>query len=81
MKRLLSPLTAALSFVALVLALSLAGPVRPARAADINERCNECIERLARQYENCQAQFGFDNRCDEQFNRNVVICYREFCEQ
>ena len=81
MRRILSPLTAALSFVALVLALSLAGPVRPARAADINERCNECIQRTVQHYENCQAQFGFDTRCDEQFNRDVVNCYRQFCEQ
>ena len=81
MKRILSPLTAALSFIALVLALSLAGPARPAKAADIHERCNDCLQRTAQQYENCQAQFGFDNRCDEQFNRNIVICHREFCEQ
>ena len=81
MRRILSPLTAALSFVALVLALSVAGPARPAKAADINERCNECLQRLAQHYENCQAQFGFDPRCDEQFNRDVVNCYRQFCEQ
>ena len=81
MKRFFSPLTAALSFVALVLALSLAGPARPVKAADINERCLDCLLRTQRQYENCQAQFGFDVRCDEQFNRNIVICHREFCEQ
>ena len=81
MKRILSPLTAALSFVAVMLALSLAGPVRPVRADDIHERCNNCLRRTAQQYENCQAQFGFDNGCDEQFNRNIVICHREFCEQ
>lgn len=82
MRRVLSPMTAALSFVAFVLALSLAGPAaRPAKAADINERCNDCLQRTQQQYERCQAQFGFDVRCDEQFNRDIVNCYRQFCEQ
>jgi len=74
-------MTAALSFVVFVLALSLAGPARPARAADINELCNDCLRRTQEQYERCQAQFGFDTRCDEQFNRDIVNCYRQFCEQ
>ncbi len=81
MRRVLSPLTAALSFVALALALSLTGPARPAEAADINERCSDCLLRTQQQYERCQAQFGFDVRCDEQFNRDIVNCHRQFCEQ
>lgn len=79
MKRTLSPVAAALAFFAVVFALTL--PPRTARAADINERCNECLLRTQQQYEQCQAQFGFDNRCDDQFNRNIVNCYRQFCEQ
>jgi hypothetical protein len=80
-RRILSPLTVALSFVALVLALSLAGPVRPAKAGDINERCNHCLEKAGQDYEDCQARYGFDNRCDDAFNRDIVHCYRNFCEQ
>jgi hypothetical protein len=81
MRRFLTSLSAALGFVALALVLFQPYQARTARAADIQERCNECLQRTAQQYETCQAQFGFDNRCDEQFNRNIVNCYREFCEQ
>jgi hypothetical protein len=79
MKRILSSLSAALIFFVIAFALTL--PPRIARAADINERCNDCLARTQRQYEQCQAQFGFDTRCDEQFNRDIVNCYRQFCEQ
>jgi hypothetical protein len=79
MKRILSSVSVALVFFAVVFALTL--PTRTARAADINERCNDCLVRTQREYERCQAQFGFDNRCDDQFNRNIVNCYRQFCEQ
>lgn len=81
MRRLLSSLSAALVFVALALVLFQPYPARTAMAADINERCNDCMLRTQQQYERCQAQFGFDVRCDEQFNRDIVNCYREFCEQ
>ena len=82
MRRIMSALTATLVFLALALALALPGPTRTAGAAsDINERCTQCLARTRQQYENCQAQFGFDTRCDEQFNRNIVNCHREFCEQ
>jgi hypothetical protein len=81
MRRILSPLTAALAFVALVLALTLAGPARPAKAGDIHERCNHCIEKAAQDYERCQAKYGLDNRCDDEFNKDIVHCYRNFCEQ
>ena len=79
MKRILSSVSAALVFFAVVFALTL--PTRTARAADIYERCNDCLLRTQQQYERCQAQFGFDNRCDDQFNRDIVNCYRQFCEQ
>ena len=81
MKRLLTSLSAALVFVALALVLFQPYPTRTARAADIHERCLDCLLRTQQQYENCQAQFGFDVRCDEQFNRNIVNCHRQFCEQ
>ena len=81
MRRLMTSLSAALLLVALALALFQPYPARTVRAADINERCNDCLQRTAQQYERCQAQFGFDTRCDEQFNRDIVNCYRQFCEQ
>ena len=81
MRRLMTSLSAVLLFVALALVLFQPYPARTVRAADINERCTECLLRTQQQYESCQAQFGFDNRCDDQFNRNIVNCHRNFCEQ
>ena len=81
MRRLMTSLSAALALLALALVLSQPYPARTARAADINERCTECLQRTQQQYEKCQAQFGFDNRCDDQFNRDIVNCHRQFCEQ
>ena len=81
MRSLMTSLSAALLFVALALVLFQPYPARTARAADINERCSECLQRTQQQYEKCQAQFGFDNRCDDQFNRDIVNCHRQFCEQ
>jgi hypothetical protein len=79
MKRILSSVSAALAFFAVVFALTM--PARTANAADINERCNDCIAKAANDYERCQAKYGFDNRCDDQFNKDTVHCYRNFCEQ
>ncbi len=81
MRRFLTSLSAALGLVVLALTLFQPYSARTARASDINERCAECIQRLHAHYEQCQAQFGFDVRCDEQYNRDVVNCYRQFCEQ
>jgi hypothetical protein len=85
MRRIVSALAAALPFLALAAALSLPGPTRVVRAADtasdINERCIDCQLRAEQQFERCQAKFGLDVRCDEQFNRDIVNCFREFCEQ
>ena len=84
MKRILSPLAAALTFVALVLALSLAGPARPAEASsDIHQRCTECLARNQERYDRCLAQFEGEagQRCHDQFNMGISICHREFCEQ
>ncbi len=81
MRRFMTSLSAALALVALALVLFQPYSARTVRAADIYERCAECVQRTQQQYERCQAQFGFDTRCDEQYNRDVVNCYRQFCEQ
>ena len=81
MRRLMTSLSAALALIALALVLFQPYPARTARAADINERCSECLQRTQQHYEQCQAQFGLNVRCDEQFNRDNVNCYRQFCEQ
>jgi hypothetical protein len=79
MKRILSSVSAALVFFAVVFALTL--QTRTASAGDINERCNDCLAKTQRDYERCQEKYGFDNRCDDQFNKDIVHCYRNFCEQ
>ncbi|HWS86662.1 MAG TPA: hypothetical protein VN282_06845 [Pyrinomonadaceae bacterium] len=81
MRRLMRWLPAALVFVALALAMFQPNASRTVRADDIHERCADCLRRLQQHYEQCQAQFGFDVRCDEQYNRDVVNCHRQFCEQ
>jgi hypothetical protein len=82
MRRLLTSLSAALVFVALALVLFQPFPARTAKAADVNERCNDCTVRNAQRYEQCIAIHGeTESRCGDQYNQGVVNCYREFCEQ
>ena len=81
MRRFVKTLSAALAFVALALALFQPHANRAVRAADINERCTDCLQKTQQHYERCQAQFGLDFRCDEQFNRDIINCHRQFCEQ
>ena len=81
MRRFLQSLSAALLFVALALVLFQPYPTRTARAADLQDKCNDCLQRTQRQYEQCQAQFGLVERCDNQFNEDIVRCHRNFCEQ
>jgi hypothetical protein len=82
MRRLLSSLSAVLLFVAVALALFQPYPARTARAADINEKCNDCSLRNERQFEHCLEIHGIDHiPCYDQFNDGVVQCFRNFCEQ
>jgi hypothetical protein len=82
MRRFLTSLSAALLFVALALVLFQPYTTRTAKAADINEKCNECTVRNVQRYEQCIAIHGeTDQRCGEQYNQGVIHCYRNFCEQ
>ena len=83
MRRVLSTLSAALVFVALALVLFQPHPAaRTARAADINEKCEDCSIRNNRQFEHCLEIHGINHiPCYDQFNEGVVICFRNFCEQ
>jgi hypothetical protein len=81
MRRFMTSLSAALVLVALALVLFQPNAVRTVRADDIHERCADCLRRTQEHYDQCQAQFGLDPRCDEQFNREIVNCHRQFCEQ
>ena len=82
MKRLLTSLSAALLFVALALVLFQPYPTRTVRAADLQEKCDECTIRNNRQFEHCLEIHGQNHiPCYDQYNEGVVICYRNFCEQ
>lgn len=80
MNRITSSLSAALVFAALAFALTQ--PARTARAADINEKCDECTVRNFDRFNQCQAVHGQDyQRCYDDYNEGVVRCFRNFCEQ
>jgi len=80
MKRILSSVSAALVFFALAFALSQ--PARTARAADINEKCQDCLLRVQQRLDQCTAVHGInETRCYDEFNQGIVHCYRNFCEQ
>ena len=78
MRRTFAYLSAALTFCALLLTLSLP----PAKAADEAEKCNDCLARIGAKFQQCIAVHGeFEARCYEEINRETIICYRNFCEQ
>ena len=80
MKRILSSVSAALAFFALAFVLSQPAPV--AKAADINEKCQDCQLRVQQRFEQCQAVHGInEQRCYDEFNQGIVNCFRNFCEQ
>ncbi len=82
MKRTFAYLSAALTFCALMLTLSLPQTVRTVKAADEAEKCNDCLARIAAKFQHCQAVFGeLEARCYEEINRETINCYRNFCEQ
>jgi len=83
MRRVLSSLSAALVFVALALALFQPyHAARTARAADLQEKCDDCTIRNNQRFEQCLEVHGINHiPCYDQYNEGVVICYRNFCEQ
>ena len=82
MKSVLSSLSVALVFIALALALFQPYPTRTARAADLQEKCDNCMAHVQARFEQCLEVHGIDHiPCYDQFNDGVVICFRNFCEQ
>jgi hypothetical protein len=80
MKRITSLISAALVFAALAFALTQ--PARTVKAADINDRCNDCTAKNAQQFDQCQAVHGINyQRCYDDYNEGVVHCFAHFCEQ
>jgi hypothetical protein len=80
MRRIFAYLTAALMVCLLALSLSTPMTVRVVKASDLQEKCDDCTIRNARQFEQCVAVTN-DQRCYDQYNEGVVHCYRHFCEQ
>ena len=82
MRRLMTSLSAALLFVALALVLFQPYPARTVKAADLQEKCDECTIRNNQQFEHCTEIHGINHiPCYDQYNAGVVNCYRNFCEQ
>lgn len=82
MRRVLSSVSAALVFVALALALFQPQSIRTAKAADLQEKCDDCTIRNFRQFEHCTEVHGINHiPCYDQYNEGVVHCFRNFCEQ
>lgn len=82
MKRIVTSLSAALLLLALALTLFHSHAGRTVRAADANEKCDDCTVRNYQRFEQCVAVHGEqETRCYEQYNEGVVICFRNFCEQ
>ncbi|MBD0327486.1 MAG: hypothetical protein ICV68_13700 [Pyrinomonadaceae bacterium] len=80
MRRIFTFLTAAIIICMLALTLSTPTALRTVRAADLQEKCDDCNIRNNRQFEHCVA-ISNDQRCYDQYNEGVVHCFRNFCEQ
>jgi len=82
MRKSLTYFSAALVFCLLMLTFSLSSTTRIVKASDLQEKCDDCTIRNARQFEQCLAVHGQDElRCYDQYNEGVVQCFRNFCEQ
>jgi hypothetical protein len=67
---------------ALALTLSSSFTTRTVNSADIHEKCIDCQVRANRQQEHCMQQHPDDPAlCGDNFNRDIVHCFRNFCEQ
>ena len=82
MKRLMTSLSAVLLFVALALVLFQPYQARTVRAADLQEKCDNCMAHVQARFDQCLEVHGIDHiPCYDQFNDGVVQCFRNFCEQ
>jgi hypothetical protein len=67
-----------------MLALAAISPYssRTVKAAQQGDPCGECLEKVAKHYNNCIAAHGEnDPRCGEKFNEETIHCYATVCEQ
>lgn len=55
---------------------------RAVKAAQQGDKCDECLVRIGKHYNNCVAVHGeTDPRCGEKFNEDIIHCYATVCEQ
>ena len=75
-------LSLAVVFCVLALLLSTPYAARTAEAAPQQpDPCQKCLEKLARDFDKCEAKYGVSQRCYDQFNNDVIVCYATVCEQ
>jgi hypothetical protein len=68
-----------LAVVFCVLALVLSTPYTA--TAQQPDPCQKCLEKLARDFDKCEAKYGVSQRCYDQFNNDIINCYATVCEQ
>lgn len=75
--------TLAVVFCVLALLLSTPYAARTAQAAPPPQPdpCQKCLDKLARDFDKCEAKYGVGQRCYDQFNNDVIHCYATVCEQ
>lgn len=84
MRKPLSYFIAGVMFFLLMFTLSMHTAQRTVKAdgKTLQEKCDDCMARTQRQFDHCLAIHGQDHLpCYDQFNEDVVICHRNFCEQ
>lgn len=82
MRRTSAYICAALIFFMLALAAFSPSTSRTAIAAQEGDKCSDCLEKIARRFNHCQAVHGEAYaHCYDQFNEDVIKCYRSVCEQ
>lgn len=68
------------SFLLCLLALVMSFP-RASRVVKAADPCEDCMRSAQERFDACVAATNNNIFCYDQFNRDVVVCYRFFCEQ
>ncbi|HEY0406698.1 MAG TPA: hypothetical protein VGC89_13285 [Pyrinomonadaceae bacterium] len=82
MRRISAYLGAVVIACGLAFALSTPVALRVVKASDLQQQCDDCTIRNARQFDQCLAVHGETyQRCYDDYNEGVVHCFAHFCEQ
>ncbi len=63
-------------------ALTLSPPFVARTQGNLQEKCDECMQKVQAKFEKCLAKYGeVDPYCYDEYNEGVVHCYAHWCEQ